>query len=332
MYIFGKPNWLTNSVNVKTTRRDFIKNTTLSAGVIPLMGISPSFWTTKDTSFDENLSVHIFSKHLQFLDYKSTGEMAAEMGFSGVDLTVRPKGHVLPESVKTDLPKAIRAIKDGGSKCEMITTSIESIQHNLDIDIIKTAAKFGVKSYRTHWFKYLEGKTMEASLELYKRRIYELSNLNKEHHIIGYYQNHAGKNVGASFWEIKKILEAADINYFGTQYDIRHAVAEGGHSWENGLKLLQKHIKGIVLKDFKWGKVDGEWKAINVPIGEGMVNFNTYFKLLKKYRLKPPVSLHLEYDLGGAEKGKSTITVDKKVVFDAMRKDLKALQKLWREA
>ena len=109
-------------------------------------------------------------------------------------------------------------------------------------------------------------------------------------------------------------------------------MAEGGHSWVNGLNLLQKHIKVIVLKDFKWGKVNGKWKAVNVPIGEGMVDFDSYFKLLKKYKLKPPVSLHLEYDLGGAEKGYSNISVDKKVVFDAMKRDLKALQILWRNA
>ena len=317
---------------MKTTRRDFIKKTALSASAISFMGLSPNVWSTMNKSFDESLSVNIFSKHLQFLDYKTTGEMAAEMGFSGVDLTVRPKGHVLPESVKIDLPKAISDIKSAGSNCQMITTSIESVNNPLDVDIIKTAAKAGVKQYRTHWFKYIEGKTMSASLEFYKHQIKELSNLNKELGIVGYYQNHAGKNVGGAFWEIKKILETADLNYFGTQYDIRHAVAEGGHSWENGLRLLQSYIKGIVLKDFKWGNVNGKWKPVNVPIGEGMVDFNTYFKLLKKYKLNPPVSLHLEYDLGGAEKGLSGITVDKKIVFDAMKKDLKAIQKLWREA
>lgn len=314
-----------------TSRRDFIKKTALTASILPFLNSPLSAWAI-ESSTEEHLSVNIFSKHLQFLDYKTTGEMAAEMGFSGVDLTVRPKGHVLPESVKIDLPKAVSEIKSAGSNCEMITTSIEGVHNALDVNIIKTAAKSGVKYYRTHWFKYLEDQTMDDSLELYKQRIKELSDLNREQNIIGYYQNHAGKNVGSSFWEIKKILETADLNYFGTQYDIRHAIAEGGHSWENGLKLLQSNIKGIVLKDFKWGKINGTWKPINVPIGEGMVDFNSYFKLLKKYKLKPLVSLHLEYDLGGAEKGHSDISVDKKVVFDAMIKDLSKVQRLWKYA
>jgi len=315
---------------METSRRDFIKKIALSASMLPLLNLPLSSWAAD--SVDESLSVHIFSKHLQFLDYRTTGEMAAEMGFSGVDLTVRPKGHVLPELVKTDLPKAISDLKSAGSNCEMITTRIESVHIPLDVDVLKTAAKLNIKYYRSDWFEYLKGKSMEASLEQYKKQIKELSHLNEEYNIIGCYQNHAGKKVGGSFWEIKKILETANPNYFGAQYDIRHAVAEGGHSWENGLKLLRSHVKTIVLKDFRWGKVNDNWKPVNVPIGEGMVDFDLYFKLLKKYKLNPPVSLHLEYDLGGAEKGHTSISVDKKVVFDAMKKDLKTVQKLWREA
>jgi len=314
------------------TRRNFIKKTSLLAGTLPaysLFGFHEKRSNNKDL---QPLSINIFSKHLQFLDYQTTGQMAAEMGFDGVDLTVRPKGHVLPENVKIGLPKAVAEIKRGGSKCEMITTSIENVNRSLDVDIIKTAAKTGIKYYRTGWFKYPKDQSMIDALAMYRNQIDELGNLNKENGIIGCYQNHSGKKVGASFWEVQKIIETVHPDFFGAQYDIRHAIAEGGKSWENGLQLLHPQIKVIVLKDFKWGKVNGKWKPINVPIGEGMVDFDKYFKLLKKYKLNPPVSLHLEYDLGGAEKGKSKITVDKKVVFDAMKKDLKAIRTLWREA
>jgi len=96
--------------------------------------------------------------------------------------------------------------------------------------------------------------------------------------------------------------------------------------------LLKKHIKTIVLKDFKWGKVNGKWKIVNVPIGEGMVDFNAYFKLLKSLGLKLPVSLHLEYPLGGAEKGRDEITVNRNGVYTAMKNDLKLIQSVWKEA
>jgi len=318
---------------VSKNRREFIKKSTLALGALPFIGFSKNDFFLDNESLNSELSVNIFSKHLQFLDYKATGEMAAEMGFSGVDLTVRPKGHILPENVKTDLPKAINDIRYGGSKCDMITTNIESVNNPLDVDIIKTAAQYGIKYYRTNWYKYPKEQSMEDAVLFYQKEIENLGRLNKELGIIGYYQNRSGqKYIGTSFWEIHSLLNTVDTDFFGLLYDIKHATLEGGYSWENGLRLLQDHIKLIVLKDFRWEKVNGVWKDVRVPIGEGMVNFDKYFKLLKKYKLKPPVSLHFEYPLGGAEYGNREISVDKKVVFDAMKRDLSTVQKLWLEA
>ena len=314
---------------MNNSRRKFIKNIGVAAIASPFL--SPTKSCNPD-QFNEPLKVHLFSKHLQFLDLKKAGQMAAELGFDGLDLTIRPKGHILPENVKSDLPKAMREIKESGSTCEMMTTAISDVANPLDVDVIITAASEGIKHYRSNWFKYKKDLSLEESLEFYKNKVQRLGELNKDHNIVGCYQNHSGTKVGASVWEVNHILKTANPQFFGVQYDIRHAVAEGGRSWPNGVQLLRDKIKTIVLKDFKWGKVNGKWKIVNVPIGEGMVDFDAYFKLLKKYGLKPPVSLHLEYPLGGAEKGRFEIKVDKKVVFDAMKKDLAKIQQLWKVA
>lgn len=286
----------------------------------------------KSAQKTDQLEVCIFSKHLQFLDCRALGEKAVEMGFDGIDLTVREGGHVAPSTVKTDLPKAINEIKNGGSKVIMITTTIESIDNKLDVEVLTTASKCGIKYYRPNWLKYPTGKTLPESIEMYAQRIKELSLLNKKLGLIGCYQNHAGNLVGGSFWEIYNILKLADQEHFGTQYDIRHAMVEGANSWVNGFELLHSQIKTIVVKDYKWELVDGKWQLVNVPIGEGMVDFKKFFHLLKVYNINVPVSLHCEYDLGGAEKGNRQIKIDPLVVFEAMKKDLIKVRELWKES
>lgn len=281
---------------------------------------------------NDKLEVCIFSKHLQFLDYKTLGEKVAEMGFDGIDLTVRPGGHVEPVSVKTDLPKAVAEIEKGGSKVVMMATTIESVNNPLDVDVLETASSCGIKYYRPAWFKYPVGKPLPESLEMYALQLKDLSIMNKKLGIIGCYQNHAGNLVGGSLWEVYDILKLVDKEFFGSQYDIRHASVEGANSWVNGLELIHPQIKTIVVKDYKWGKVDGKWQLINVPIGEGMVDFKKFFHLLKQYNINVHISLHCEYDLGGAEKGNREITVDPQVVFDAMKKDLEKIRQLWRES
>jgi len=315
---------------MRISRRKFLQKSGTVALMAPFLP-SPVGGFHLNGSGDP-LKVHIFSKHLQFLDFKEAGQIAAELGFDGIDLTVRPKGHVLPENVKSDLPAAIRDIKQSGSACEMITTAITDVNNEYDLDIIKTAATEGIGFYRINWFEYHADKSLRESIQVYQQKIKALGEQGRQYDIIGCYQNHAGTSIGSSFWEIEQLLATVDPVYFGTQYDIRHATVEGGLSWTNGLRLLRERIKTIVLKDFQWAKVNGQWEAENVPIGEGMVNFKDYFKLLKTYGLNPPVSLHLEYPLGGAEKGHYEITVDRKIVFDAMKKDLTTVQQLWKEA
>lgn len=313
-----------------TSRRNFIRKAGLISATVPFARSPLLAWGTSTRK--ESLDIHIFSKHLQFLDYKESGQIAAELGFAGVDLTVRPNGHVLPEKVKKDLPTAVKAIEEAGSSCKLITTDVESIHHPVDVDVIRTAARLGIKYYRSNWFSFPEDQSMPEALEKFSQQVKELSELNREYGIIGCYQNIKGIKVGSSFWEVKKILESADHAFFGSEFDIRHATMEGANSWQNAVRLLHPHIKTIVIKDFKWGKVGGKWEAINTPVGEGMVDFKRYFSMLKQYGISPPVTLHIEYPIGGAEHGDRELTIDRERVYAAMKKDLETIQKIWKNA
>ena len=312
-----------------TSRRNFIKTSTLATGAIPFLTTMPSWAFEKES---DELSVHIFSKHVQFLDFKQVGELTAELGFQGVDLTVRKGGHVTPENVKIELPNAVSAIKKAGANCILMSTDIKDSSSILDQEVIKTASEEGVQMYRSSWFPYSKTGNLEEELANFQQKVTDLSVLNKKHNVVGCYQNHAGTYLGASIWEVKELLKHADATYFGAQYDIRHAVVEGGLSWETGLRLIQNNIKSIVLKDFKWGKVNGNWKIVNVPIGEGMVNFNRYFKLLKMYNINVPVSLHIEYPLVEGNFEALPLSTKKELVTKAMVHDLKSIRNLWSNA
>ncbi len=116
-----------------------------------------------------------------------------------------------------------------------------------------------------------------------------------------------------------------DLNprYMGCQYDIRHATAEGGQSWIRGLDLLHPHIKTLVIKDFRWEQEDdGDWDDEHVPVGRGMVDFDKYFKLVKKYNLPGPVTLHYEHDLTESDLDQLSHSERKRQTILSMRRDL----------
>lgn len=312
------------------SRRGFVKKVAVLSATTPFMpgfsSLAPNFRKNKP------LSIHLFSKHLQFLDYTQMAEKAAEMGFDGLDLTVRKGGHVEPEEVEKDLPRVMRAIKQAGLKSTIMVTNVSDAKSSLDQRVLRTAADQGISHYRMDYYDYLEGKTIPESIVHYQDKMDELADFNKKLGIMGCYQNHAGTRMGSSIWELYAMLMNSNSDGIGSQYDIRHAIVEGGLNWSRGLQLIHQRIQSFVIKDFKWEENKGKWYPQNVPFGEGMVDWKTYFKLLKSYNIDVPVSLHLEYPLGGAENGRSEINIDPRIVYDAMKRDLNNVRAIWEEA
>jgi len=62
-----------------------------------------------------------------------------------------------------------------------------------------------------------------------------------------------------------------------------------------GFKLINPWVRCMAIKDFKWTNNNGKWNPESVPMGEGTVNFDEYFRLVKKYNVSGPVSVHFEY-------------------------------------
>ena len=276
--------------------------------------------------------VCIFSKQMHWLGYEEMARTAAEIGFDGIDLTVRPNGHVLPENVSTELPKAVAAARKVGLEVPMITTDITDARQPHAARVLETAGKLGVKYYRTGWLPYPEEASLPQTLEKYRRQLKELSELNRKHGIHGAYQNHAGTDVGAAVWDLWYLIKDLDPRWMGLQYDIKHATLEGGQSWPLDLRLMHPYIKTIDVKDFIWVKKDGAWQVQYVPLGEGMVDFRKFFSLVKKHNIHAPISLHLEYPLGGAESGAKKLSMNSSRVVEAMQKDLHTLRGLLKEA
>ena len=313
---------------MKNSRRKFIVQSALAASALAFKTNAFAEKKLQQATSLENLKVSIFSKNLHWLNWSDMAVAVKEMGFDGIDLTVRPEGHVLPERVVEDLPKAVSAIRKQGLEVYMITTAITNASDANTAPILKTAGQLGIKNYRLGWFSYNKKISIPENLENFKKQLYDLSQLNKQYNIHGDYQNHAGNYFGAAVLDLWTVLKDLDPKYIGAQYDIRHATVEGAHSWPVGFNLLRNYVQTINFKDFQWSKKDNKWQEENVPLATGMVDFKTYFKTLSETDFRGAVSLHYEYDLGGAENGAKTLTMPKEKVLSAMKRDLVTFKEL----
>jgi sugar phosphate isomerase/epimerase len=270
--------------------------------------------------------IHIFSKPMVWLGYDDLAAMLSEAGADGIDLLVRPGGNVLPEKVEADLPKAVEAARRKGLRVDMIVTGIIKADEPYAEAIIKTASSLGIRYYRMGYINYDEALGIMPFLQKIKSDFRHLAELNRKYKIHGAYQNHAGARVGGSVWDLYEILKDLDPEFIGCQFDVRHAVAEGGSSWPNDFRLIMPWVKCTDIKDLIWSKTNGKWGPESVPIGEGMVNFNEYFKMVKKYNVTGPQSIHLEYPPFERFKKEVTDEEKKKLFTSAMKKDIDALK------
>lgn len=240
--------------------------------------------------------IHVFSKPMHQMSYADTAKLLAACGYGGIDYTVRTaQGHVLPEKVKEDLPRAIDAAHAAGLKVEMITTEITSVRDKHAEVLLTTAAKLGVKYYRVGNWNYDTKLGVLGTIEKVKADLKELAALNASLGIHGAIQNHAGTRIGSAVWDLYHLLKDIDPRALGVQYDIRHATLEGGQSWSLALRLLAPWIRCTDMKDFKWEQSPGKAVVDNTPLGEGIVPLDAYFKLVKELKLGGPISMHLEY-------------------------------------
>ncbi len=320
-----------------SSRRGFLQRLGTAGIGLPLLGILPA----DDRHRARALAVGgrpsgerplcVFSKHLQFLDYEPMADAAAAAGFDGVDLTVRPGGHVLPENVERDLPRAVRAVEAAGLAAPMMTTAIARADEPHADAILRTAADLGIRYYRMNWVDYDDDIGIIEHLRAYRPHLERLAALNRNLGLHGAYQNHAGASIGAAVWDLHILLDGLDPAHVGVQYDIRHAVVEGAHSWPLGLKLLHPYIKTTVIKDFTWKEHDGALRIENVPLGEGTVDFAAYYRLIGTYGISGPISLHFEYPMPGETSERTTVDRTRETVA-VMKSDLRTLRSRLSEA
>ena len=282
------------------------------------------------------LKICIFSKHFQWTDITECAAMSKQIGFDGIDITVRKAGHVLPENVERDLPKAVEIIRKEGLMVPMITAEIVDAKTPHAEEILRTASGLGIHHYRWGGFPYTYERPIADQLEEMKPRVAGLAQLNERYKMAAMYHTHSGlRQIGAPIWDLWYVLKDMDPRWVGINYDIGHATVEGGFGgWIDSARLVRKYMRGVALKDFKWGQnARGQWAPQWCAAGEGMVNFTGFFEILNTQKFSGPLQLHFEYPgLGGADGGRPKLEIPKEKLAAQMRHDLEYMRKLLHQA
>ena len=181
----------------------------------------------------------LFTKHLPHLGYKELAAELRALGFAGADLTVRPRGHVLPENVGRDLPRAFEALASEGVELPMITTGLLSRRDPAARPTLYTAARLGVPYFKLGYYRYRGFEDLDGYLEKVKADVEGLAAIAAHAGLAGGFHNHSGTYVGSALWDHWWVLRDTDPKQVGFYFDPCHATIEGGSAgWEIGFHRL----------------------------------------------------------------------------------------------
>lgn len=288
--------------------------------------LAATFGVAAAAPVEKAMPLCIFSKHLQWLSVPDAAALAAEVGFDGVDLTVRDGGHVLPSNAADDLPKAVEAVRKAGLDVPMITTDIVDARSAHAETVLKAARDLNIRRYRWGGLPLVASRSIPEQLAESRARVRDLAALNREYKACAMYHTHSGVGeLGASIWDLYMVLKDLDADAVAVNYDIGHATVEGGlGGWINSTALTLAMMRGVAVKDFRWRRTAaGDWRPEWCPIGEGMVQFRRFFSMLRAGGFSGPVQLHYEYAaMGGADRGRRNIALSRQEFAAMARHDL----------
>ena len=275
------------------TRRDFIQ---LGAAAVaaPLAAAMPP---------PKGRDYYAFSRVFQFLDWDRTAELLAKAGYTGVEWTVRAKGHVEPSRARADLPKAVAAAARHGLKADMIVVDFLTPDTPADVDVVKAAADCGVKAFRPAYFRYDPALSVQENLSAVRAGFAKLARLAEQTGVRFQYQNHSTYSpkvalFGSLVWDLWEVIRDFDPRFVGVQYDPMHAMAESGPSWIRSVQIVAPWISTVCLKDF-WFEPDPKnpkmWRRHLCPAGEGIVPWRDVFAMCERCHVSAPYSVHYDY-------------------------------------
>ena len=299
-------------------RREFISTIAAAGAAVPF--ISPSD-IVQAVQAKKKFPLRLFSKPIDSFDFEFMCECLNRSGLEGFDLTVRPGGKVEPAEVESKLPELVGRVKKYSLALDMMVTGITSADDPLTERVLKTASSVGIKHYRLGYYNFDFKTGVWESLQRYKAALKEIVELNRKYKIHGDYQNHAGTRVGGPVWDLYELLKEFPSEYAGCQYDVRHATVEGANTWIVGMRLIAPYIGTLAIKDFTWMTGSGRPRAVTVPLGEGMVDWDLFFKTVKELNISVPVTLHVEYPLLEREDEKLSLAQQQEIIVRKLKKD-----------
>jgi len=247
------------------------------------------------------MKIATFTKSFQTWPVPLVCQRFKEIGLDGLDLTVRPGGHIEPENVAHELPLAAKAALEAGTEILLLTTAITDPDPAAET-LFAAAGKLGITHFKLGYYRYQPFGTLAEQIRQTRERIAAVVKLAKKHGVTPCVHIHSGRYIpshGTMLYELLRDFSPDDV---GAYADMLHMALEGGGAgWQQGLDLLAPWLKLVAVKNFAWHQLERDkwghlqWAHQVVPVADGVSPIPQFVAALKQCGYDGIYSLHSEY-------------------------------------
>jgi L-ribulose-5-phosphate 3-epimerase len=232
-----------------------------------------------------------YSGNLAKVPYPELGSIAREIGYDGIDLTVMSGGHVNPNLTNVDLVRAIESVRGAGLEVPMISTNLTSMADPTAYPILVITGQTDVHLYRTGTWPWGFMPDLGRRTAEIRQDLVNLTAVGKQYEMVAMVPNRAGGFFGEAVWDANAAFAGLDPNLVGYYFDPSQTQA-----WEAALLVARSRLKAVAVQDFYWEKSGKTWQRKFCPLGEGMIDWELFFRMLAQMRFRGPLSIQFGYE------------------------------------
>lgn len=253
----------------------------------------------------------LFTDDLSDLSIREVCRAAKHSGFDGLDLTMRPGGHVLPENAGQGLAAAFAIADEEGVSISMVTTGIIAADAPFAEDVI-AAAHMRIKSIKLGYWRYEPFGSLLKQLDEARRKLEGIVKLAQRYHIRPCVHAHSGPILsnGPLLYLLLRDFSPTDV---GAYVDLMHMSYEGGGSgWEMMLDLIAPWVALVGVKNYILPATERDaygqqqFQIKKAPLADGIAPLPQFFQRLRQIGYDGIVSLHSEYKGAGSFRALTT--------------------------
>ena len=292
-------------------RRDFMRLAALS-------GVATNVLPTIESLANESPSERTddfcaFTESFQDWSIEKVCEKFKAVGLNGLDLTVRPGGHIDPKDAKAKLGPALAAAKKHGVEISMLSTAITDADA-VGEAILGTCGELGIRRIKLGYYTTTQFGKLLTEIDDTRRRLEGVVKLARKHGVLPCVHIHSGEMIPASGPVAYLLLRDIAPEEIGAYVDPMHMTIEGGiGGWRQSLDLLAPWIAISSLKNCRWqpqprddrGQIP--WRVMKCPLDDGVAPIPDYLQALRDLGYRGVYTVHSEFRDGNSWK---QLTID----------------------